>query len=161
MFFREDKVNGKFLKIAQEHEVVLEYLEKLKILLENNDLSYSFKQLKSMLPEFKSEMRHHFKIEEHFLFPAALLCVPSIELVDMIMVLQKEHGFVERDIDTLERMFEDNPKATQMNEAMTGLLKTMIRDIEKHARIEIDHLFPKMDACKKCRKIIKGILLEP
>jgi iron-sulfur cluster repair protein YtfE (RIC family) len=157
MHFREEKIEGKFLKIAQEHEIVMAHLSKLKEILKNP--RDGLKRLEEMLSVFQSDMRHHFKIEERFLFPAALLSMPTIEIVDMIMMLEKEHGYTERDIQTLKSLVENHPEGSSAEEIM-DLLEKIAADIEKHALIEIEDLFPKMDDNKRCRKIIQGILLE-
>ncbi|MBN2104031.1 hemerythrin domain-containing protein [bacterium] len=157
MSFRKDKVESKFIRIAQEHEIVLDYLEKLKSML-NLAPRDRLQKLREMLPVFKSDMRHHFQIEERFLFPAALLAMPSVELVDRVLMLQKEHGYTERDMDILEKMVENEPEET---EAIFQLMSDIIEDTERHAKIEMDDIFPKMDADKKCQKIISGIILEP
>ena len=157
MHFRKERIEGKFLKIAQEHEIVMAHLSKLKEILK--DRKNGLKRLGEMLPVFKSDMRQHFRIEERFLFPAALLSMPSIELVDMIMALGKEHGYTERDIQTLESLIEKKSDGSSAEDIL-DLLEKIIGDIEKHALIEIDQLFPKMESDKKCRKIIQGILLE-
>lgn len=157
MQFREEKIEGKFLKIAHEHEIVMAHLSNLKEILK--DRKNGLNRLEEMLPVFKSDMRQHFRIEERFLFPAALLSMPSIELVDMIMALTKEHGYTERDIQTLEFLVEKKSDASSVEDIM-DLLEKIIGDIEKHALIEIDQLFPKMDSDKKCRKIVQGILLD-
>ena len=154
MHFRKERIEGKFLKIAQEHEIVMAHLSKLKEILKDRKNG-----LGEMLPVFKSDMRQHFRIEERFLFPAALLSMPSIELVDMIMALGKEHGYTERDIQTLESLIEKKSDGSSAEDIL-DLLEKIIGDIEKHALIEIDQLFPKMESDKKCRKIIQGILLE-
>jgi iron-sulfur cluster repair protein YtfE (RIC family) len=157
MHLREEKIEGKFLKIAQEHEIVMAHLSKLKEILKNP--RDGLKMLEEILPVFQSDMRQHFKIEERFLFPAALLSMPSVEIVDMITILVKEHGYTERDIQALKSLVENQPDGSSAEEIM-DLLEKITGDIEKHALIEIEDLFAKMDNNKRCRKIIQGILLE-
>jgi iron-sulfur cluster repair protein YtfE (RIC family) len=160
MNFRKEKVEGRFLKIAQEHNQVLDYLDRITNLLASEKSGSACSYMKNLLKEFKADLLHHFKIEEHFLFPAALLSMPGIDLTDMILSMQKEHGFFERDIGVIEEQLLEIPDKDPIPDDLSRLLKKLITDLEKHADTEIDQLFPRMEANKKCSKIIKGILLE-
>jgi iron-sulfur cluster repair protein YtfE (RIC family) len=160
MNFRQEKIEGRFLKIAQEHEQVLDYLDRIKHFLDPGKTAADFSEIQNLFTKFKPDILHHFKIEERFLFPAALLSMPEIELTDMILTLQKEHGFFERDIGMIENAISENPAGNRIPDELKKLLKKLIADLENHAAIELDQLFPRMDANKKCSKIIKGILLE-
>jgi len=156
MIFRKEKIEGKFIKIAQEHEVVMQYIDKLKN-ISKQPAEKKMAQLHELWPAFQSDMKHHYKIEERFLFPAALLTMPSIELIDMMLTLQKEHGYSERDMARMKALLDSQTVDTA---SVSQLLGTMIQDLEEHARIEMEQLFPQMDKNKKCRELIRGILLE-
>ena len=99
--FKKTQVNEKYLNASKEHTQVFDYLDTFKFYLKRGNTDFTVKDVKKTLTRFEKDIKDHFRLEEEVLFPAALVCMPSLEVIDQILALQKEHGYFEKDLETL------------------------------------------------------------
>lgn len=157
--FKKNQVNEKYLIASKEHTQVFNYLDTFKSYLKRGNTDFTVKDVKKTLTRFEKDIKDHFKLEEEVLFPAALVCMPSLEVIDQILSLQKEHGYFEKDLETLLILAGKYQKRKALIHAISALLKSFIGMMKAHARVEIEEIFHKMDNTNRCKKLIKGITI--
>lgn len=157
--FKKTKVNEKYLRASKEHTLIFYYMDTFKSYLKQGNTDFTVKDVKKTLTHFEKDIKDHFKLEEEVLFPAALVCMPSLDMIDQVLALQKEHGYFEKDLETLIITAGKYQKRSTLVHAISALLKTFTAAMEAHAKIEIEQIFNKMDNTTRCKKLIKGITI--
>ena len=157
--FKKTQINEKYLLASKEHTQVYEYLETFKSFIKKGNKNFTVKDLKKTLTRFEKDIKDHFRLEEEVLFPAALVCMPSLDVIDQVLALQKEHGYFEKDLETLIILAGKYQKRSALINAVSALMKSFIASMQNHARIEIEEIFNKMDNTSRCKKLIKGITI--
>ena len=159
--FRNKKVDATFLNISKEHTLIQKYLIEFEAILNQGFLSHSFLELKKSIKTFKGDFLDHFQLEETFLFPTALLCIPSVENIDLILCLQKEHGCFEKEIEfILEQVRIQPEKDLQIHEILFKQLSDFTARMSAHAETEMSQLFPQLDADSRAQEIIHGFTVK-
>lgn len=157
--FKRKKFDNAFLKISKEHQIVQRYTDLFGKLVQSGPRAGNFAALSDVVKTLKQDLSDHFQLEEQVLFPAALLALPSVDMADQILLLTREHGAFERDTATLIQIVtchpQDNPDIPQET---LDFLKTYTDNLKKHAQMEMSDLFPKMDADKRCREVIREFI---
>jgi iron-sulfur cluster repair protein YtfE (RIC family) len=148
--------NEAFLKVSKEHTIVKKYIWDLKSVLESDNCV----QLQEAIQNIKADLLDHFNLEERIIFPAALICLPSLEMADRIIRLSREHGVFESDVPTIIQFVECHDPNQPISQELGMFIQNFIERLETHARIEMDELFPKMDQDKRCLKVIQDLLEE-
>lgn len=148
--------NEAFLKVSKEHTIVKKYIDNLKSVLESDNCV----QLQEAVKNMKADLIDHFNLEERIIFPTALICLPSLEMADRIIRLSREHGAFESDVPTMLQFVECHDPDQPIGQELKTFILHFIERIERHARIEMEDLFPKMDRNKRCLKIIQDLLEE-
>ena len=160
MFMIKRKVDAQYLKASQEHTIVYEYLDTLRSRINDEHAEAGLPQLKETLHAFEKAIQDHFELEEQALFPAALTCLPDLDVIDTVLCLQKEHGHLERDLDNILTLLQNQPSdKIAIPPKLIDNLKKYIELMDTHAHEEIDLLFNKMDQPKACQKLIKGLII--
>ena len=150
------KVKEQFLTLSKEHILINEAIQPVEDCLNSSGQNFNRESFMSGFNKLGEELLEHFKIEEQVLFPAALMCMPSLELFDTILCLQKEHGYFEKDFACLQKCLNStNESENDINEFFEAVAD-FLNKLKKHAQIEIDDIFRIMDKKKKCTKILKG-----
>lgn len=157
--YSKKELNQNFLKISQEHTLIYEYIENLENIINKQDHSKLFKKLKSTVLKLENDIYDHFILEERVFFTTALLCIPSLETNDLILKLQKEHGFLERDMESMLEYIHNQPqKDRAIHEPLLVILKQFVKILKIHADEEINILFPRLEADEKSNKVIKDLV---
>ena len=152
------KVDEKFLKISQEHTLILDYIVQFEELLAKDASSGAVADLTAILPSFEKDIEEHFLLEEEILFPAALTCLKDLDVIDRVLLLQKEHGYFERDLEFICRLVENHPNdAKKMSAECYQRLQAYTEALREHARVEMEDIFAKMDKSRQCQKLIEGL----
>jgi len=158
MFSRKETVDRQYLKISREHQIVKDYFLKFQQIL-FEEKSNTMKMLRKSVKHFEEELLSHFRLEEIFIFPTALLCIPDITTVDLVLKLQKEHGLFERDMKTLLTMIEDTPGTVkEIPDPIRTALSSLTTAFIHHAENEMNVLFPEIDNDERANKIIEGFV---
>jgi len=156
--FKRRKVSEAFLKLSMEHTQVLDHLKQLQAILKGKKTGMG-RRLGRETAAFARDLRKHFELEEMVLFPTAMICIPALENIDRVLVLQKEHGIFETEMEDLLQVLR-NP--AQMNkrpsDALIRCFQSLIRRLKKHADIEMRDLFPRLDDSRRAQKIIRGFV---
>lgn len=157
--FKRKKFTDAFLQVSKEHIIYQQYINQLKDLIHEGTDAGNFDLLKKIVLNIKNDLLDHFQLEEQVLFPAALLSLPSVEMADQILLLTREHGAFERDTETLIQIVNCQPADNQdIPQQLIDFLKTYTDNLDQHARTEMDELFPKLDADKKCIEVIRDFV---
>lgn len=145
-----------FLRVSKEHAIMQEYVSDLRQVVESNDC----RKLQKITENIRADFEDHFQIEEKIIFPAALLCLTTLETADLIITLSKEHGLFECDVQTIIQFVDCESKNNSISTELKVFLEGFINRLEKHAKREMDELFPKLDTDKRAQKIIQDLLKE-
>ncbi len=150
------KVKEQFLRLSKEHILINEAIQPVEDCLNSSGQNFDRESFMPGFNKLGEELLEHFKIEEQVLFPAALMCMPSLELFDTILHLQKEHGYFEKDFDFLQKCLNTtNENENGINEIFEAAA-LFLNKLKKHAQVEMDDIFHIMDKKKKCTRILKG-----
>jgi hemerythrin-like domain-containing protein len=156
--FKRKKVTEAFLKLSMEHTQVLDHLQQLQAIL-NGKKTGMGKQLAKEAALFTKDMRKHFELEEMVLFPTAMICIPELENIDRVLVLQKEHGVFETEIEALLQVLANPAQMKKRpSDALIRRVQALIRRLKRHADIEMLDLFPRLDDSRRAQKIIRGFV---
>ena len=158
MFSRNTKIKEKFLKISREHEIIKDYVLKFQDILYDKSAN-PMRALRKAVKSFEHDLLAHFKLEETFIFPTALLCMQDIHIVDLVLTLQKSHGHFERDMRDLLNMIQDTDNAQKdIPEHIKAHVSAFSKNMLEHAEYEMNDLFPKLDENKRANEIIQGFV---
>ena len=150
------KVDGRFLKISKEHEIVKHYLQSFQQVIDQGILADTFPAVKDKMKTFRQDFEHHFEVEELFLFPTALLCISTFSVIDLILKLQKEHGMFLKDVERIEDLVRSQREDDkQMHELLFNQIKQFTIEMEQHVKDEMNILFPQLDGNDRALQIIK------
>lgn len=152
--FKINKVDEKFLKASKEHIIIHNHIQLFQDLLAKESTDEWRHLLQQALGPFESDIRAHFELEEQVLFPAALTCLSSLEICDMVLKFQKEHGYFEKDLMMLQSRL-----STETDEDLRAFLEQFLKQFREHALAETQQLYYLMDREKACQRLIKGIII--
>lgn len=158
MFSRKETIDRQYLKISREHQIVKDYILKFQNIL-FEEKSNTMKLLRNAFKHFEEDMISHFRLEEIFIFPTALLCIPDITTADLVLKLQKEHGYFERDLKAILQMIEDTPKPVkEIPDPIKKVIGSFSTSFIHHAENEMNVLYPEIDNNKRANEIIDGFV---
>ncbi len=151
------KVSQHFLQLSREHAIIWRHVNALDDALKS---SATVATLSDLLDDLSGDLAEHFALEEEVLFPAALMGLRDLDIIDHVVTLAKEHGYFERDFIELKNalLALDGQAPPPLKEH--GQLETLLQCFRHHARIETDTLFAQMDRTPACTKILKGFLID-
>ena len=156
----QKKVDEQFLRMSMEHTLILDSIRSFEEILSKPGAPQSLLNLKEEMKTFETDCRDHFNLEEEVLFPAALACLSSLEIVDTVLLMQKEHGYLERDLEGLLILIQNQPKKmSAIPEQLKDSMKSFCSLLKKHADVEMEDLFRPMDESRHCRKFLKGFVI--
>lgn len=157
----QKKVDEQFLRMSMEHTLILEAIRSFEEILSKPDAPQSFLNLKEKMKTFEKDCEDHFNLEEKVLFPAALACLSSLEIVDTVLLMQKEHGYLERDLDDLLTLIQNQPKKMPtIPEEIQDPFISFCALLKEHADVEMEDIFRPMDESRHCRKFLKGFMIQ-
>ena len=152
------KVDEKFLKISQEHTLISDYIVRFEELLAKDASPGAMTDLMTVLPSFENDIEEHFLLEEEVLFPAALTCLKNLDVIDRVLLMQKEHGYFERDLEFICTMVKNQPDDVEnMPVECRQRLQTFTKALKEHARVEMEEIFAEMDKSRHCQKLIEDL----
>lgn len=147
------RIDNIVLKLSKEHKLINDYAVRFSRNLKNPD-SVFMDDLKSFLDFLQVDLNRHFRMEELIFFPAALNGHPSYETSLLVLNLQKEHGTLE----TMLKAIQTSQIHLKEGKDLEKLLREIVdfMDIlKRHARLEVEELFPMIDANENCLALIK------
>ena len=157
--FGTKKVDEKFLKASKEHIIIYQHIEAFQKIIEAENKEGLFISLKNALEAFKKDIQAHFELEESVLFPAALTCISSLETCDQVLKFQKEHGYFEKDLQSIrQKMHVQDEGEKNVPEDILNDLADLLKGFKTHALAE-SNLYSQMDREKACQRLMKGIAI--
>ena len=154
------KVDEQFLRLSMEHTLIKDYIQTFENILCDSDDPGSFQKFIKIMKRFKKDLLDHFNLEERVLFPASLSCLSSLDIVDTVLLMQKEHGYLERDLDLILGVMQKKKSSKPaLPDGMQEQLKVFTQFLKKHALIEMESVFRPMDESRRCGRILKGFII--
>ena len=101
-------INNMVLRISNEHKIIFNYVVRFDKGLSSGDYEQARALIRLLATPMQLEMNKLFQLEEKILFSAALLSRPESAVVELVLVLQKEHGFMKRDFQRLRDLSLSN-----------------------------------------------------
>lgn len=150
------KFDQAFLKVSKEHTIMQDYGAEIARVIAEDDCA----ELQRITKNIRSDFEDHFQLEEKIIFPAALLCLSSLEISDLIISLTKEHGLFECDIQTIVQFVDCEAKNNTISSELKTYLEDFVSRLEAHGKREMEDLFPRLDNDKRARQIIQDLLSE-
>jgi len=155
----QKKVDEQFLRLSMEHTLIYDYIHMFEKMLCESSSKISLQKLPDTLKKFKKDLLDHFNLEERVLFPAALSCLYSLEIVDTVLLAQKEHGYFERDLDLILGIMKKKSSKSAQSDDLYERLKVFTQHLKNHAIIEMESVFRPMDESRKCSRLLKGFII--
>jgi len=143
-------------KIAGEHRLISDYVERFASAHENRDKAF-FKELGGFMALMQRDLADHFSLEERVIFPAAVNGLKDHDITLMVLNLQKEHGSLET---RLSEIMENRYAIVsgRMENPIIETIADFLRDLGGHAKIEMHDLFPAMDKNIRCKTLMQRFL---
>ncbi|PIP41264.1 MAG: hypothetical protein COX19_04020 [Desulfobacterales bacterium CG23_combo_of_CG06-09_8_20_14_all_51_8] len=148
-------INNQVAKIAGEHLLITRYVAEFNKKLKDRDQKF-FKGLAAFFDFLEKDLLAHFRFEEVVIFPASLVGESTYGNVLMVMTLQKEHGILESQFQSLKSDLQ-NLKMTQTpltNETIEKI-KLFFDSLKNHAKREMTDLYPMIDANAKSKALLE------
>jgi len=153
-------IDNQVAKIAKEHKIITDYVVKFNNSLKNRDKDF-FKGIAAFFDFLAKDLRGHFLFEEMVIFPAAIAGEPAYENILMVMSLQKEHGILEENLNTLIAELNDLKVTRQkLSTELINQIKTFFDALKTHAKREMTDLFPMVDAKPESKALVEKYATE-
>lgn len=137
--------NNAILAICREHKFILEDLAELEKCADIPEPAIRVAELKKNIEKFEMNLTRHNRVEEIIIFRNALIAMPTSDVIDTVMNLQKEHGIVETLIGTVNsEIWHVNQNDSKVISRVFLIVREIIRIIKLHTATEVKDLFPKL-----------------
>lgn len=157
--------SGIFAKlVAQqtgEHEIIVQAAHVFGAALEQGNVPRLVKQADRLWDFLVREMKNHFELEERIFFPAFCLSIHSAEIARVVLQLQKEHGYFEKDAELLKQFLAGKDLESALeNRVFEETFSVLVQRLTKHALRETNELFPLIDSNRRCLYHAKKLAAE-
>jgi hemerythrin-like domain-containing protein len=148
-------INNHVAKIAGEHLLITRYIAAFNKKLKERDKQF-FKGLAAFFDFMEKDLLAHFRFEEVVVFPASLVGESTYGNVLMVMSLQKEHGILETQFETLKSELQGLKTAhALLTNEMIDKIKLFFDLLKDHAKREMTDLYPMIDANAKSKALLE------
>lgn len=132
------------IRLIKYHEEVSEYLENLKKIMGFLHEKEAWEKITPIEDFFKQNVIGHFRFEEKTIFPPCLLKVATPELVNLILELQREHGFILAKVEEFRSIIseKDIPLDKEISTKLNIVGREIIDILLIHTSKEDDELLP-------------------
>jgi|GEM_PF-988584 len=152
-------IDNVVLTLSKEHKIIKDYVIGCRSILEGKERPPQVRDLEILFNFMEKDMLRHFRFEEEILFIAAVAGEQDENLTRRVRLLKSEHGAMEEQIRIVRSRLnntpdQDNPVDDETLKTINGLMETF----KNHAREEIIHLFPVIDADKEKIRVVNRLL---
>lgn len=153
-----EAINNVILKQSDEHSIILKYISGVEGLLRDKKYHAFIAKVTYFAESMKQDLAEHFRREEEIFFPALLLAKPDPEIVQTVLMLQKQHGILEQTIQTVSKHAHTPVKERpdEQNQIIQ-LYKQFILEMKDHAGIEVKILFPAIHASEDAMHLVRKL----
>jgi len=142
-------------RLAREHQIINRYVKDFENKFAINDPNILFAKLSDFSKAMERELVRHFELEELIFFPAALIGNPDYNTTLLVLKLQKEHGALERDLETICRFVNSGVQDhDRINPILLKKINRFFDILKIHARTELTELFPLIDSTPASKKLL-------
>ena len=127
-----------------EHEQLVDYAARLDRLLLARRADELFATVGEITAFLRHELWGHFRNEETLIFPAALLALPSFEMTQLVLGLQRDHGALWAQAESLVGRLTLQSTAPSAIMGYAAEVKSLVDRLQQHARVELSELFPRI-----------------
>ena len=79
----------------------------------------------------------------------------------MVFPLQKEHGALEKDLERIvDTLRFGKERQANVEKELLALFDPFLDNLKRHAKIEIEELFPLLAKTKKCQTLIEKYMAQ-
>ena len=135
-----------------EHDIIIKTAHVFGTALEQRNIPQLVKHAGRLWDFLVSEMTDHFELEERVFFPSFSLSVHSPVTARIVLRLQKEHGYFEKDAEVLNQALE--------NRIFTETFSNLVQRLTQHALCEVKELFPLIETNRRCMYYVKKLATE-
>ena len=148
-------INNQVAKLSQEHILINKYVSEFNKNFKTRDKDF-FKGLANFFSFLEKDLLAHFRFEEVVIFPASLVGESTYGNVLMVMTLQKEHGILESQFQSLKSDLQ-NLKMTQtpLTNETIDKIKLFFDSLKNHAKREMTDLYPMLDANARSKALLE------
>jgi iron-sulfur cluster repair protein YtfE (RIC family) len=159
------RIDNVVLTLSKEHKIINDYVIEYRKMLENPDHDLQVQDLDTLFDLMERDLIRHFQFEEQIIFAAVLAGEQNSTIVNTVDVLQREHGVMLEQLNSLiadlkmllkeqQNVEHDSTEKDVLNGSATHAKPTPIRGkidsfmdlMKKHARNEIENIFPVIDS---------------
>jgi hemerythrin-like domain-containing protein len=151
-----NNINNVIAKLSREHKIITDYVIVFFEKKKQNDREF-MDGLNGFVNFLKKDLLKHFEIEELAFFPAAILGAASYESALMVMNLQKDHGFLETQLQTIIELSKNTDLNQEtLTQNMIDSLDKFFKQLKIHVKREMIELYPIIDENPRCRSLLKS-----
>jgi len=151
-------VSNEVARLAGEHKLIATHVTRFERALREKDKSF-FADLLSFLELLKKDLRNHFILEELSFFPAALNGSLEYDLTMTVLNLQKEHGTLEIELDSIMQN-KHVISAGWIKNPIIERIADFLRALKSHAILELNQVFPKINKDERCHNLLFKYLAD-
>ncbi|MCU0598015.1 MAG: hemerythrin domain-containing protein [Desulfobacterales bacterium] len=155
-----DNINNMIAKLSREHKIITDYVIVFFENVKKKDREF-IKGLNDFVNFLKKDLLRHFEIEELVFFPAAILGAAAFESTLMVMNLQKDHGALEKQLQTIIELSKNADLSPEvLNQNMIASLDIFFKQLKVHVKREMIDLYPMIDENPRSRSLLKTYAAE-
>jgi len=131
-------------RLIMDHKDISEHLEVLKEVMGFLFKEEAWIKMKPIEDFFRRNVIEHFEFEETIVFPPVLLRIATPDSIKLILVLQREHGAILKELEEFQKIISktafpcDNETSTRLNVVARKIIDNLIA----HSSKEDDMLLP-------------------
>ncbi len=144
-----------------EHDILIKTAHVFGTALEQGNIPQLVKHAGRLWDFLVSEMIDHFELEERVFFPSFSLSVHSPDTARLVLRLQKEHGYFEKDAEVLKQLLAKKPLDQALeNRIFAETFRCLVQRLTHHALCEVKELFPLIETNRRCMYYVKKLASE-
>ena len=152
-------IDNVVLTLSKEHKIIKDYVIGCRSILEGKERPPQVRDLEILFNFMEKDMLRHFRFEEEILFVGAVAGEQNENLTRLVRLLKSEHGAMKDQIRDVRSRLNDTPdQDNPVDDETLKMINGLMEAFKNHAREEIIHLFPAIDADKEKIRVVNRLL---
>lgn len=154
-------IDNVVLTFSCEHAIIRDYVISYRKITEFSGMDRRLPFLCSLFDFMQQDLNKHFLFEEQVVFIAALSGIENRQISELVSGLRKEHQFLLDGVKKIKSYLGMlTNKKMDLNDEAKEKMDAFINIIKKHARREMETLFPIIDSDPAKMNFLNRLLLK-
>lgn len=154
-------INNVVLTFSGEHGIIKDYVISYRKIMEFCGKDRRMPFLCSLFNFMEQDLQKHFSFEDQFIFIAALSGIENRQISELVNDFKKEHLFLLDGVKKISAHLDMlKTKRIDLNDGARKKIDEFINVIKKHAKREMEALFPIIDADPLKMNFLNKLMLK-